>query len=63
MPVKDDPGVLAAEALEGLARLVAQYDDADTPYESIPRAAFAPAYSDYLHLARVQEWAVAEDET
>jgi ATP-dependent helicase/nuclease subunit B len=62
VPIKDDPAVLAAEAMAGLARLVAQYDDPDTPYESIPRAAFAPTYSDYLHLARVQEWSVAEDD-
>lgn len=59
-PIAGDPAVLAAQALAGLSRLVARYDDPKTPYESIPRAAFAPRYSDYAHLARVQEWSVAE---
>jgi ATP-dependent helicase/nuclease subunit B len=61
-PIADDAGALAARALAGLRRLVARYDDPRTPYESIPRASFAPRYSDYYHLARVQEWSVAEDE-
>ncbi|MCC7048026.1 MAG: double-strand break repair protein AddB [Alphaproteobacteria bacterium] len=61
-PIAGDPAVLAAQALAGLGRLVARYDDPATPYESIPRAAFAPRYSDYAHLARVQEWSVSEDD-
>lgn len=61
-PVQADPNELAREAMEGLKRLVALYDDPRTPYESMPRAAFAPRFSDYEHLARVQEWAVAEGE-
>ncbi len=62
VPIKEPPATLAAEALEGLKRLIAQYDDPETPYESVPRAPFAPIYSDYRHLARVQEWSVAEGE-
>jgi ATP-dependent helicase/nuclease subunit B len=62
-PIAGDPTMLAEKALAGLRRLVAQYDDPTTPYESIPRAAFAPRYSDYVHLARVREWSVAEEES
>lgn len=53
----DDPTQLAAEAVEGLAALVAVFDDPATPYEARPHPDYAPRYSDYLHLARVREWA------
>jgi ATP-dependent helicase/nuclease subunit B len=46
----------AAKALEGLARLVAQFDDPNTPYRSRPRPKFV-LHGDYDHLARVAEWA------
>jgi len=52
-----DPGRLVAEAREGLARLVAAFDDPATPYEARPRPDRAPRFSDYEHLARVKEWA------
>ena len=55
-----DPNALAAQALEGLGRLVAQFDDPATPYACRPRADMAPRYSDYEHLARVKEWAPGE---
>ena len=55
-PVKSAPGALAAAALEGLARLVARFDDPATPYHAVPRPDRAPAFSDYAHLARVKEW-------
>ena len=55
-----DPNALAAQALEGLHRLVAQFDDDATPYTCQPRADMAPRYSDYEHLARVKEWAPGE---
>lgn len=61
-PIKGDIARLADEALLGLRRLVERYDDPATPYESQPRKAFAPRFSDYEHLARVQEWSVAEGE-
>ncbi len=60
--VAGDPNGIAEQAMAGLLRLIAAYDKADTPYESRPRAAFAPVYSDYDHLARVQEWSSAEDD-
>lgn len=52
---------VARRALDGLKQLVAEFDKQDTSYASVPRAAFAPRFSDYAHLARVKEWSVAED--
>lgn len=57
-----DPATLAAEAREGLARLVAAYDDPATPYPARPRPDFAPAFSDYDHLARLKEWSASGGE-
>lgn len=62
-PVDGDIADLARAAREGLARLVAAFDDPATPYEARPNPEVAPAYSDYLHLARVKEWmSSGEDE-
>ncbi len=47
---------LAKQALAGLARLIARFDDPRTPYRSHPLPERAPRYSDYTHLARVKEW-------
>ncbi len=55
-PVKGDPATLAADARAGLEELIRHFDDPDTPYRSCPRPAMAPRYTDYAHLARVQEW-------
>ena len=52
----DDPDALAQQAKAGLAKLIETFDDPATPYESRPRANWAPRYSDYEHLARVKEW-------
>lgn len=65
----DDPGAvldiavdqaevseLALEAKAGLTKLIAEFDQPDTPYLSQPRVQFKYAYSDYDHLARVKEW-------
>jgi ATP-dependent helicase/nuclease subunit B len=62
-----DIAALAAEALEGLKRHVARFDDEQTPYRPLRRARFGHAYAfdDYAHLARVAEWssgAIAEEE-
>jgi ATP-dependent helicase/nuclease subunit B len=51
-----DPSVLALDAREGLARLVAHFDDPATAYPSIPRPEWAPRFRDYAHLAREKEW-------
>ena len=56
-----DPQVLAAAALAGLAELIAAFDDPETPYVCQPRAAQAPRFNDYAHLARLAEWAVEAD--
>lgn len=58
----DDPMTLADEALAGLVALIAAFDDPATPYEARPHPDRAPRYSDYLHLARVKEWASGGDE-
>ncbi len=58
-----DIDALAAAALENLAKLVAHFDDAATPYRALRRARFDYDYDAYAHLARVAEWAVpGEDE-
>jgi len=60
--VKGDAAELAKAAHEGLARLIAAFDDPNTPYEARPNPETAPAYSDYLHLARVKEWISAGED-
>jgi ATP-dependent helicase/nuclease subunit B len=57
---KTDPATLAADALDGLAKLVAHFDDPATPYRAYPDPARAPRYDDYAHLARVAEWRAGE---
>ncbi|MDR3440363.1 double-strand break repair protein AddB [Telmatospirillum sp.] len=56
-----DVAALAQQALDGLAELIARFDDETTPYAARPHPEMAPKYSDYLHLARVKEWASGED--
>jgi ATP-dependent helicase/nuclease subunit B len=55
-----DDGIaeLATNAREGLLRLIAAFDDPETPYLSRPRPMFAREFGDYDHLARVKEWTV-----
>jgi len=61
-PAGDDPARLAGEALDGLRALVAAFDREETPYAARPHPEHAPKYSDYLHLARVREWASGGDD-
>ncbi|MFO1075216.1 MAG: double-strand break repair protein AddB [Geminicoccaceae bacterium] len=52
-------GSLAAlldHARTGLTALLAHFDDPRTAYVPIPRPEIAPAFNDYAHLARIQEW-------
>lgn len=58
---KKPPETLADEALEGIRRLIASFDLAETAYEARPHASFAPKYSDYAHLARVKEWSTDDE--
>lgn len=44
-----------------LRTLVRTYRHAETPYYALPVAARTPAYNDYAHLARVQEWIALDD--
>lgn len=55
----DDPEALAAAALDGLIGLLDHYDDPASSYPARPDAEIAPAYNDYDHLERVQEWTAA----
>jgi len=48
--------LLITEARDGLARLIAAFDDKATAYRSIPWPEKAPRYSDYALLARIKEW-------
>ena len=56
-PVRHDPAELARQALDGIRRLIAAFDDPATPYLAHPRPDHAPAYGAYDHLARLKEWA------
>ncbi|MGH7008107.1 MAG: double-strand break repair protein AddB [Stellaceae bacterium] len=47
---------LVDAARQGLERLIARFDDPATPYRAWPQPDKGPRYSDYTHLARVQEW-------
>jgi ATP-dependent helicase/nuclease subunit B len=58
----DEPARLTGEAVEGLAALIATFDDERTPYAARPHPDRAPKYSDYQHLARLREWATAGEE-
>ncbi|TAL01772.1 MAG: double-strand break repair protein AddB [Rhodospirillaceae bacterium] len=60
--VKGDPAKIALDAEEGLAHLIATFDQAATAYEARPNPDTAPTYSDYLHLARVKEWSAISGE-
>ena len=55
---------LAATARDRLQGLIAAYDDPDTPYRAMRRAAFRTHYDfdPYEHLARVAEWSADEPE-
>jgi ATP-dependent helicase/nuclease subunit B len=60
-----DVAALADQALDGLKRHVARFDDEATPYRPLRRARFGYDYDDYAHLARVAEWssgATAEED-
>jgi ATP-dependent helicase/nuclease subunit B len=58
----DDVAALADTAVDRLTRLIADFDDAATPYKALRRARFTYDYDDYAHLARVAEWAADEPE-
>jgi ATP-dependent helicase/nuclease subunit B len=49
-------------AEESLAGLVADFDRPERAYLSQPSPGAAPRFSDYAQLARVAEWAAADDQ-
>ena len=54
-------GWSAAEDAAMLARLAADFDSEATPYASRPDPAIGPSFPRYDHLARVDEWRIAEN--
>lgn len=60
--LEDGVGDLLQDTEEALQNLVRVFDDGDVPYLSLPRSDKLPRFNDYLHLARVQEWAALDDE-
>ncbi len=62
IPVAGEPDDLSDQALGGLQRLIAAFDDESTAYVCRPRPDIAPRFSDYIHLARVPGWASADDD-
>lgn len=56
-----DVTALANEAVQGLQRFVAAFDDEQTPYKALRRSRFNYDYDDYAHLARVAEWSVPSE--
>ncbi|MCB1969373.1 MAG: double-strand break repair protein AddB [Geminicoccaceae bacterium] len=54
-PVKDIE-TLVEEAREGLKELIAYFRDPENGYPAVPRPEIAPVFSDYDHLARIDEW-------
>ena len=59
--VFEDVETLAANALQGLKKRVADFDDEETPYLSRPIPQFLSRFGDYDHLARVKEWMAGDD--
>ena len=59
----DDVAALAEQSQQGLAQLIASFDDPETPYRAIRRPGYRYDYDAYAHLARVAEWSAhVEDE-
>jgi ATP-dependent helicase/nuclease subunit B len=59
--VFEDVESLAADALQGLKKRVADFDDEATPYLSRPVPQFLKHFGDYDHLARVKEWMAGDN--
>lgn len=57
----DDVAALSQSAVDGLAELIAHFDDPSTPYQAVRRPGFRYDYDDFAHLARVAEWSAHSD--
>lgn len=53
---------LSDETWDGLRRMIARFDQAETPYASLAAGENKPRFNDYAHLARVKEWGIAGEE-
>lgn len=61
--VNDEPlEELLHKTQQNFETLIAIFNNPETPYLSLPRPDKAPRFNDYLHLARVQEWASLSDD-
>jgi len=59
----DDPAALIDLAVAGVSALIDRFDDPATAYQPVPDPRWAPRFSDYRHLERLDEAeAEAEDE-
>jgi ATP-dependent helicase/nuclease subunit B len=58
-PVNTDAKEIASQAVERLARRIAEFDDETKAYESRVGPLFAKYQGDYDHLARVREWSAS----
>lgn len=58
---EENIGEMLVHTFERVHQLAAVFDLPTTPYICQPNPAYAPKYSDYLHLARVAEWSVTEE--
>jgi ATP-dependent helicase/nuclease subunit B len=54
--IDTDIAALIEAADAGLRDLINKFTNPDTPYQAVPRPAYAPRYDDYAHLARLKEW-------
>lgn len=57
----EDVDAAIEAARQGLMALILAFRDPATPYLSLPDPERVPRFQDYAHLARVQEWSVADD--
>jgi ATP-dependent helicase/nuclease subunit B len=60
--IVDDIAGAATRALDELKALVARFDQPETPYRAVRRAHFRYDYDAYAQLARVAEWASADQD-
>ena len=46
--------------LNNIKQLIAIFDNPDKPYLTQPNPKYAPTYSDYEHLSRINEWGISD---
>ncbi|MEQ8964398.1 MAG: double-strand break repair protein AddB [Azospirillaceae bacterium] len=64
-PGRNQPLTMAeivARTRDGAPKLLARFADPATPYRARPTPEFVPRFSDYAHLARIDEWAGGDEE-